>query len=166
MANANISWRFWPRWSAWLQNTQLQWVVFYSGDAFVQNACIIARGVPVGSAMLTPSSARHTHDSWYTPVHVHTHTHSTQALYGYPCWHVSMDSYCMDAHTFQTDSSANDVFAPSSSCLLSVTVPGVSTTTTFPCWRPPEPSKACRSSRKCRSLRKLQQSHSQAFAMT
>lgn len=83
-------------------------------------------------------------------------------------------------HTFQTDSSANDVFAPSSSCPPSVIIPGVSTTTTFPCWKPPERSRACRSSRKCRSLREPQQwripvqssketskrSHRPAFVMT
>lgn len=40
---------------------------------------------------------------------------------------------------------------------MSVTIAGVSTTMTSPCWRPPEPSRACRSSRKCRSHRKLQQ---------
>lgn len=119
---------------------------------------------PCGVCRVTATLCK-THSWLHSCAYTYTHAHTcyTKALYGYPCWHAVYGlilhgcTLTGQTHTFQTASSANDVFAPSSSCLPPVTVAGVSTTTTSLCWRPLEPSRACRSSRKCRSLRTLQQ---------
>lgn len=159
---ASISWSYWP--CSYISLAPVFTVTvchilfrgcFYSKCVHFRTASSCGN-LSVKAIHCKTSSWLHFYACTYiTQTYERTHKHFMDIRVDMSC----MDSYCMDAHsnTFQTDSSANDVFALSSSCPLSVTVPGVSTTTTSPCWRPPEPSRACRSSRKCRSLRKPQQ---------
>ena len=118
--------------------------------------------VLVGSAVLMPySTLKATHTCDYTCIRTQTYSHTYAAHRRFMNIYVDVciESYCMDAHS--QDKHTHSKLTPLLMMFLlfahvcyAVIVPGVSTTTISPCWRPPEPLRACRSSRKCRSLRK------------